>query len=778
MSKLNFRVSSGLKDLIGQDLITDDYIGIFELVKNSYDAHATNVKIIFQNIKTENGKIIISDDGKGMNEEDIRDKWLFVAYSAKKDGSEEDSDDQKNYRDKIRIKRYYAGSKGIGRFSCDRLGEHLVLTTRKSKNENYHIIKIDWSNFEDDATTEFVKIKIDYLEESNSDNKFNKGTILEISKLRSNWDKHKLIELRGKLSRLITPSFAGDDDTNNFKITIVAPEFLEDDEKTKKNSAKNPKDQSRLVINGDIKNFIFETLKLKTTHIICKIYENQIDGESIISTSLIDRNNKIYEVIEKNRYEGLNNVSFHIFFLNHEAKNNFSRQMGINPVTYGNVFIYKNGFRINPYGDQDYDTLGLNRRKIQGTARYLGTRDLIGRIEINGNNPELKEKTSRDGGLIETATYDLFYECFYDKVIRRLEKYIVDVRNWGVDLDQETIRNLSDDDVKKRIVKLISNFSSEKDIKQIDYHPDIIKLIDNHQGESSLKIIRSFKKIAIDSNNHSQLVELEKLEKQNLSLKKGKEEAELEKDIYKEEYQKKEKENKKLKEEIGIEKEKNLYLLATPKDISEDTRGMIHHIQIYSNNINTAIDELLHYLNKKKYRDSILNDHIAEIKKASEKALQISKLITRSNFKTNVTKIKGDLVAFISEYISHSVNVLGKDLKYTIEKEMETYNYRISPIEISIIIDNLISNSKKAGAKKVQINFSKSDNQFCMIFSDDGKGVSDKLMKHIFQLGITDTDGSGIGLYFVRDILKDLNGTIEFSGNGQILKGASFKVFL
>ena len=65
-----------------------------------------------------------------------------------------------------------------------------------------------------------------------------------------------------------------------------------------------------------------------------------------------------------------------------------------------------------------------------------------------------------------------------------------------------------------------------------------------------------------------------------------------------------------------------------------------------------------------------------------------------------------------------------------------------------------------------------------MIFSDDGKGVSDKLMKHIFQLGITDTDGSGIGLYFVRDILKDLNGTIEFSGNGQILKGASFKVFL
>lgn len=126
--KLEFKISSGLKDIIGKDLITDDYVAIFELVKNSYDAHAKKVVITF-----ETNSIRIVDNGKGMSFNDLQDKWLFVAYSAKRDGSE-DADIIKNdsYRDKIKNKRYYAGAKGIGRFSCDRLGKRLILTTKTS----------------------------------------------------------------------------------------------------------------------------------------------------------------------------------------------------------------------------------------------------------------------------------------------------------------------------------------------------------------------------------------------------------------------------------------------------------------------------------------------------------------------------------------------------------------------------------------------------------------------------------------------------------------------
>ncbi|MBI9066273.1 MAG: ATP-binding protein [Salinivirgaceae bacterium] len=92
-----FRISSQLKNIIGKELITDDYIAVFELVKNSFDAHAKNVEIKF-----ENDKIIISDDGKGMDRSDIINKWLFVAYSAKKEGIEDiefEDLNNKSYRD-------------------------------------------------------------------------------------------------------------------------------------------------------------------------------------------------------------------------------------------------------------------------------------------------------------------------------------------------------------------------------------------------------------------------------------------------------------------------------------------------------------------------------------------------------------------------------------------------------------------------------------------------------------------------------------------------------
>ncbi|MDZ7767115.1 MAG: ATP-binding protein [Melioribacteraceae bacterium] len=99
-------------------------MAVFELVKNSFDAYATEVTVRFENIEDGNGKITIIDNGKGMNYDDLLNKWLFVAYSAKKEGTEDENYD---YRDKISDNNFFAGAKGIGRFSCDKLGSELIL---------------------------------------------------------------------------------------------------------------------------------------------------------------------------------------------------------------------------------------------------------------------------------------------------------------------------------------------------------------------------------------------------------------------------------------------------------------------------------------------------------------------------------------------------------------------------------------------------------------------------------------------------------------------------
>lgn len=90
-STLSFRVSAGLKNIIGRDLISDKYIAIFELVKNSYDAGASKVDISFTKTDEGHDQIIISDNGCGMTYDDIVEKWLFVAYSEKKPQNREKS---------------------------------------------------------------------------------------------------------------------------------------------------------------------------------------------------------------------------------------------------------------------------------------------------------------------------------------------------------------------------------------------------------------------------------------------------------------------------------------------------------------------------------------------------------------------------------------------------------------------------------------------------------------------------------------------------------------
>jgi HSP90 family molecular chaperone len=116
-----FRISSHLKDIIGRDLVTNEFVALFELVKNSFDAQATSVNIEFN---PQERTIAVVDNGWGMTTADIRSKWLFVAYSEKA------SSDSGDYRDKIRPAGGFAGSKGIGRFACDTLGTKLDLYSR------------------------------------------------------------------------------------------------------------------------------------------------------------------------------------------------------------------------------------------------------------------------------------------------------------------------------------------------------------------------------------------------------------------------------------------------------------------------------------------------------------------------------------------------------------------------------------------------------------------------------------------------------------------------
>ncbi|MGH1335881.1 MAG: ATP-binding protein [Aureispira sp.] len=841
---LTFDVKTGMKNIIGRDLITDDFIAIYELVKNSYDAYASHVKIFFGK-----NEITISDNGKGMSKADLEQKWFAVAYSAKKEGTE-DSDVRGDYHlNNLKSRRFYAGAKGVGRFSCDRLGNELKIFTSKVKTDETYRIDISWKKFEVNAQHSFNSIKIPF-EQVEQDKIFPNdslnGTILRISDLNTTWDKKKIFELRRSLEKLIKPF----SEENSFQIEIQTTSAIPT---LKKNDEK-------LNVNGKIGNSILSILDLKTTQI-----DLNLEGD-LITTRIIDRGTLIYDIEEPNNFKSLiDNLSINLYFLNRSAKINFGKIMDIEPKNYGSIFLFKNGFRVQPYGNTKDDSWRIDYRKQQGYNRFLGTRDLFGRVElITENFNEFKEVSSRDGGLVETEGKKILFDIFYEKALRRLERYVVGVL-WGEafkrkkyfldnkiadkyrnslldDKDKDTYEDvLQNAGSKIDFVDLIKTLSDDENIKIIKYNKELVSLVNEKLEEVQFKFISYLEKIA-EKTNDEELLKQVKITEENFNrILKEKEEAiireeeerkkrieaekraEDEKKKREEEEQKRrEAEDEKRKAELEIVKkekeralaelaklkaeqkakeeeekrgkeekarkeaekrEKNLkktnkYLLSVGKELSTEAIGLVHHISYKLSQTTPQLDSLIRAISRNKFDKNLALKKIYNIKLNTSQIEKVSRLIIRSNFNLLVAEEQSDLIAYIEEYVSlhQEINEL-LNVEITIEKQIKEFTFLFSKINISIIIDDLISNAKKANATKAKITFSSGQkNSLQMIFSDNGKGVNEEIEASMFEIGITSTIGSGVGLFNVKKLMKEMRGSVKFIGNDVILSGANFQL--
>ena len=772
---LQFRVSAELKNILGRDLITSPDIAILELVKNSYDAHASKVEITF-----DDDYLAIADNGKGMSKDDLINKWLFVAYSAKSDGTEDQS-----YRDKF--KRHYAGAKGIGRMSCDRLAQKLVLATRGREENQTEVLEVDWRIFENNKKVEFDTIDIpheslDAIPTFPSDS--STGTILEFRGLHDSWSRADIKRLRKSLEKMINP-FSGTDD--DFKIEIIAPKMKEEDDKA--GSSQHDK------VNGVIENSIAEVLKLKTTQIESRIQNG------VIHTSLTDRGTLMYETEQPNgKYPDLKSVSISLFFLNHSAKSSFTRMMGVQPVSYGNIFLFRNGFRILPYGEWNDDSWGLNQRQQQGYNRFLGTRDLFGRVDVETDDPNLiKEVSSRDGGLIKTdASQQLM--AYFTLIHRSLERYVVGVL-WGEgflrkdyfvnqshalnarkqlegDKDSDSTEHLySNIGSKVDFLQLIKTLANDKSINVLQYNEDLANIVANPTDTEVIQaqMLDDVRKLAEKTADSYLLDKLSEFEKHMDDLRRQKEEAERKEAEAKEKVEEEKKKRENAERERDVQIQKNKYLAAT-RHTTKEVQDLIHVILISSTNSISLMDTA-----KCQLADKDLNGlrisldkfdyHISKINK-------LSKLITKADLSLLAESKLVDIQNYVQEYLTNFSDSFKVQYHSDIAEPLEK---KISILDLSIILDNLVSNSQKANAKELRLDFSRRGRTYIVDFTDNGDGVDLSLFtpQSIFEEGITNRrGGSGIGLSTIKDRMKkELNGDIEFLGNGLYFStGATFRL--
>lgn len=514
--ELSFKASSSIKNLFGKNLVTDQFNAVFELVKNAYDADADKTDITLVSSKrrvTEKDivkskedvsdevevvtSIIIEDDGCGMTLEDIREKWMIIGTSNKI-----------NNPFSVKYGRAVTGDKGIGRFSTDRLGKKLVLTAYPEK-ESYAIrMEFDWEKFENDIQNiETIRIPYENVEKIKG-----KGVRLEIVDLRDEWTENDLEKLMRKLRTLKSPFSL----KNDMEITVTS-------------SVK--KWEKEVVESWDLKS-------ISSLWVAARVDENDL------STICIEINSEAGKYVETlpNPYS-FGAINSEIYFFGQGDKVSFANRVGKTVRDFGNVHLYRDGFRVYPYGESNNDWLDLDRRKAQGMFRFFGTRDLVGVIGITkDHNPQLKPLTNRQG-LEENEAYEEIRDFIVKICIRKLENHhlkprnstasvqhaqkashesIVELRNIIKDIapaESKTIRshlNLIENSLKKqasfikeqeKTVEILTNFA-QKEIVLSEVMHDIAQKVATLEKKSR-RLSKKAEEEGISSNLSSKIKDLE-----------------------------------------------------------------------------------------------------------------------------------------------------------------------------------------------------------------------------------------------------------------------------
>lgn len=430
---------------IGRDLIRNVHSAVLELVKNAYDADAPCVKItINAEQEKKRVKIVVEDEGHGMTLDTVINKWMVPAT------------DDKNERKRSPKGRIMQGRKGVGRFASAVLGNDLFLETVQAGHQSS--VYLEWNRFENAQYLEDV----DVLVETQVTNAHN-GTRLTIEGGESfleQWTKTQFDSLRFELKKMISPipiqTIPGQDDNKDVNADFiihfsvkgfgdnidideeVAPFPLFDLYDYKISGFISSNGEGSLVYSSQkAKNIESETIpwnaKAKQTPTCCgdlyfdiRVYDREPTAiEALIGRGLKD---------ETGSFVGKN-----------EAKELLNKANGVG--------VYRNGFRISPLGDPDFDWLKLNEQRIQNPTMRIGSNQVIGCVQIQSEElSSLEEKSARDG-LKENEAYHRLVEITQN-VIHELE-----TRRYKYRLQAELGRG------KTRIEPLIQKTFSFKDIR-------------------------------------------------------------------------------------------------------------------------------------------------------------------------------------------------------------------------------------------------------------------------------------------------------------------------
>jgi signal transduction histidine kinase len=426
-STSTFRPRARLMLLLGDQLIRDAGIAVFELVKNAYDADATTceVTLFSVNEESEESRIVVQDDGHGMDINTVRNIWLEPGTEHRKK--------QKILGQRTKeFDRLPLGEKGVGRFAVHKLGRQVKLITR-SKGKDEVVVEIDWSSFDQEQYLSDVPVTVS----TRSPKVFKgsqTGTRIEIESLNEMpWTRGRVRSLHRAINSICSPSLAPDSFTPSLKLEPEL-DWLEG-----LLSAEDVLKQAIFTFDGTISgdtiqySYSFKPGKDLNGVSARKVAKTTVvmQGEFINDESGRKENRRID--LDKHRIGDVR-VTFHIFDREPRVlKLTSTDVVGLKSYldNNGGVLVYRDGVRVYDYGEPGNDWLDLGGRRVNVPTKRIGNNQIIGAVQLDLDASQgLVEKTNREG-FVENDAYREFHHA-----IRFAIKQAENERN----LDKDRIR--------------------------------------------------------------------------------------------------------------------------------------------------------------------------------------------------------------------------------------------------------------------------------------------------------------------------------------------------
>lgn len=808
MKELSFRTNARHIGQLGRELVTDFVTALVELIKNAYDADAESAKISIQDTKNGLGRIVVADCGSGMTAEDFEQKWMVIGTSNKLSSPYTPKGRKKAGKKGIGRFSVERLAERVTIFSFPEQGYPFSVEIDWNRFEELDLLAIKQrldilSQRQDSEAAKFISGQLQYVNMLSVVEKQDKalielgitgdirnhrtffvsenvafvaekvlpvlekyewhqqlveeiktpliaieryedceaypilygmcqkagkdhvsGIVMALDGLRDEWTQRSIDKLQKELRLLVAPNFLEEDP---FEIEFSAPEFRVDE----------------LVSVNDIIDTHFARVSARISD----------DGKK--SWVLYEDRNGTKVPREKTYEEPLQcgNVTFELFYFirdsEHMTIGGYNYRYATKVLdTYCGIKIYRDKFRVKPYGEPGNDWLYLDKEKVRDTHGYLvGNNQTIGRVNISDrDNPLLVDATNREG-IIENSAFDQL-RAFVKECIG----LISEVRKEAYEAGERERLRLEEE--RKKL--------EQKKAGLAQTHGEVFSMLSNIMASVKAEdvlpgMVKNLETFATVLETHT---------------KKQQE--------YQEKYEKNaEKRVKLIQDSLNFAVSE----LATYKNLA--SLGMLasefgHETSDIVNRVKTSVHAVARSIrNVEGLEPSV--ELLDVVKKDFRRISSYSEMIIaflrkrKRNYNESLS-----LAAVINEVCGFYNNILAEfniSFSYACEDGI-VLNMR--QIDLESVIINLITNAyaqlKVCTDRILSIRACKNQDKVTILVEDSGPGVPIEDREKIFRAFVsTKDDGIGLGLNIVRDIVTSYGGTV-ICKESSTLGGACFEV--